>query len=853
MARAFDQLLEKFTRPIVKAINTVFGDNFWPNYEREVLPSWLQASSYDVDTGLYQLDAGGLGFGFIGPPLSGVTQAMQDKIAGLMQQQVPVDTVMQFILWTSPDMEAQLTKYAGARMQADNVFLRELRDEMVGFYRNGAYQSIVAGNDIRLRDVKLLITVKIPASLEPSPQEISAARDLRDVMAAGLKACGFGMVPLVPEQYLRFMQTVFNWKPNASWRDGPTEWVKDVPLPNQILDPNNDVVVDERGLWFGAECDKEGQVKRADQRVRILFPKHYAGYANFGQAYTYIGEAMTGARGLRDPVLFTAMVWFKDREKEAGKVARETTWLTHQAGQKLTKFRPEILQQKRDFDLAMKQINEGDRIVRFALGMAVFAPDEKSSLAATANARAYMREFQLQMQEYSYITAPLFGNMLPFGTDVTAQPALKVLRRTTSRGVAPLLPVMAEWRGTGTPTLLMASRNGQLMTLSNWDSESAFNVCICAETGAGKSFLMQTMIIAARQMGERFWIIDKGKSYRNIVEMLDGVRLEFGKDSTICLNPFTVVEDYDDDADLLYGLISAMAAMAEPLTDLQGATVRKIMRSTFTAVGRENMTIDHLADALTQHSDVRVRDVGEQLFPFTKNGDYGRLFYGRNNYEAANEVVLLELDELEGRQHLQRVVLLQLMFQIRREMSRGDRAKRKHLIIDEAWELLASGSVTTKEGEADPIANFISAAFRQFRKLNGAAWTITQSVNDFFTNNVTRAIFDSSAHKWLLGQRGEAVEAAKRTGKLDLGDHGFRLLRSVHTVRGEYSEVFCHTPYGYGVGRLIVPPLSRKLFSTTAQDVARITRYRKQGMSLMEAVTQVAIDDGVLEPRRKVA
>lgn len=840
MSTILDKALERLTRGVLWAIHAIFGDTFWPNFEKEILPEWLQVSSYSDDEGLFALDAGGLGFGFIGPPLSGVGAAMQDKLAALMQHQMPTDTVMQFILWTSPDMEMPLTRYAADRIRAESDFLRSTCKEMVEFYRDGAYKSVVKGNDIRLRDVRLVITCKIPAPVEPTREDIVKAIELKDVVAAGLRACGFQMKPLNASDYLRFMQTIFNWGPNAAWRDTPeTEWAQDVPLPMQILDPDTDVRVDERGLWLGG------------QRVRVLFPKRYPQVATFGQAYAYIGETMSGARGLRDPVLFSTTVWFGDREKDIQKIAKERAWVTHQAGQSITKFRPEIIDQKKSFDLASQQINDGDRIVRIAFGMALFTPDEKSSLAAVANARAYMREFGFQMLEHSFIVAPLFGNMMPFGTDVTAHAALRTFRRTTSRGAVPLLPIMSEWRGTGTPTLMLASRNGQLMTLSNWDSESSFNVCIAAESGSGKSFLTQAMIVGARQMGERFWIIDKGKSYRNIVEMVGGERLEFGRDSNICLNPFSMVSDYDDDADLLYGLISAMAALQEPLTDLQGSQLRKIMRLVFDRLGPAEMKIDHLAEALLQSEDQRIRDVGSQLYPFTREGEYGRLFYGTNNYQANSPVVLLELDELEGRAHLQRVVLLQLMFQIRREMQRGNRAQRKHLIIDEAWELLASGAVN---GGNDPIAAFIAAAYRQFRKLNGAAWTITQSVNDFFLNEVTRAIYENSPHKWLLGQRGEAIEAARSEGRLDLGDHGFKLLRSVHTVRGEYSEVFAHTPYGYGVARLIVPPLSRKLFSTTATDVARITEYRKRGMSLMDAVRKVAEEDGAtLTPSKRRA
>jgi len=62
-----------------------------------------------------------------------------------------------------------------------------------------------------------------------------------------------------------------------------------------------------------------------------------------------------------------------------------------------------------------------------------------------------------------------------------------------------------------------------------------------------------------------------------------------------------------------------------------------------------------------------------------------------------------------------------------------------------------------------------------------------------------------------------------------------------------------HTPYGYGVGRLIVPPITRKLFSTTATDVGRVTEMRAKGMTLTEAIEKLAIEDGSILPPKKAA
>jgi conjugal transfer ATP-binding protein TraC len=104
--------------------------------------------------------------------------------------------------------------------------------------------------------------------------------------------------------------------------------------------------------------------------------------------------------------------------------------------------------------------------------------------------------------------------------------------------------------------------------------------------------------------------------------------------------------------------------------------------------------------------------------------------------------VVLELEELKGRKHLQQVILLQLIFQIQQAMYLGERGRQKLVLIDEAWDLLTQGDVAT----------FIEHGYRRFRKYNGAAITVTQSLADLYANPTGRAIADNSAHTLLLAQ-----------------------------------------------------------------------------------------------------
>ena len=313
---------------------------------------------------------------------------------------------------------------------------------------------------------------------------------------------------------------------------------------------------------------------------------------------------------------------------------------------------------------------------------------------------------------------------------------------------------------------------------------------------------------------------------------MDGDFVEFGEKSQICLNPFQIIKNYNEEADMLVGIIVSMAAMEDKLTDLQLARLRSIMKDLWDE-HEGGMTVDRVAEQLLEDDDRRVMDMGHQLFAFTSVGEYGRFFNGQNNVSFNNPLTCLELEELSGRSHLQQVVLLILIYQIQQAMYLGNRDQRKILIIDEAWDLLSKGN----------IAKFIETGYRRFRKYNGAAITITQSLNDLYNSPSGVAIAENSANLYLLYQKPETIESIRRQNRLMIGDGGFTFLKSVHTVVGQYSEIFFVTSYGVGIGRLMVDKYTKLLYSTHPDDIKKISERTSRGMTTAEAIEDILLSD----------
>jgi conjugal transfer ATP-binding protein TraC len=779
--------------------------------------SLFSALAYDPDHQLFLLADASIGFGFICRPLTGADPSVSARVNVLLNQDWPTETLLQVTLWTSPDIEESLAIMQTRRLKQQKTIYKAMTQASIDFLRQGTGKAPETVSGARLRRSQVIVTVKLPiVNPRPSENELVRAAELQRATQQSLTTIGLTPDVLDADHYVRVLNTVLNWSPEAGWKDrvvpecDPTQLIRD-----QLLDYDNALETDEKGVWLGTK------------RVKTLSAKRTPDHFYFGSAKSYLGDILSGTRGIRQNTLISLTLHYPDAESTRARQEGVRQFITNQVNTPIARFLPALIQRKHNFDVLFDAYGDGDRPIRSYFGLVLFCDDGEES-AAISNARVYFRELGFQLLEDKYFCLPFFLNCLPFGAERAAIADLKRYRTLATRHAIPLLPLFGDWAGTGTPTLNFVSRNGEHMAVSLFDTTGNYNLCIAAESGKGKSFLTNEIIVSYLTEGAQIWTIDVGRSYENLCEVLEGDFVKFTHGSGICMNPFEIVQNFEEEADMLAGLVSQMAAPTEKLSDFQTAGLKRVLKNLWTEKAQA-MAVDDIAAILCREDDQRLRDVGEQLFPFTSRGEYGRYFNGRNNARFSNDFTVLELEELKGRKHLQQVVLLQLIYQIQQEMYLGERNRPKIVIIDEAWDLLTEGDV----------AKFMEHGYRRFRKYGGAAVTITQSVNDLYRNAAGRAIVENSANMYLLGQKAEVIEGMKQDRRLPLSDGGYELLKTVHTLPGAYSEIFFLTEMGSGIGRLIVDPFKRLLFSTKPEDVQALKQLRRQGLGLGDAIQQL--------------
>lgn len=806
---------------------SIFQDR---QFKGERASSLFAVLAGDDEKFLFMTDDNSLCFGFLCTPLEGSDRKASDRINVLLNGDWPEDTLMQFCLFGSQDIHKvmneamNLRKGKGTQLTAHNSKRRS------AFFLDGTKTPIEKNSGVKARNFSLVVSVKIPINDSfPTDKEMARVADLRTSFAQSLRTVGLRPMVIDRHRYVHLFNTILNWGDAASWRAGRQILADDdKPLREQILDFDHSVSVDRKGLWLG-EPNEEGSV-----RVSNLSIKRYPRVFEFGSAAAYLGDLLMGSRGIRDNCMISATIHYPAFHKTKSRLEQKRQWAVNQAYGPMLKFVPMLAAKKHGFDVLFQALDDGDRIVRLHFGMTLFTNSDEEATIAISNARSYWGELGMSIMEDKFFNLPLFLNRLPFGADREAMGDTFRYKTMATRHAIPLLPVFSDWRGSASPVMNFISRNGQVMSMDLFDSPTNYNCTIAAQSGSGKSFLANEMISSYLSIGGKVWVIDVGRSYKDLCEIYNGDFVEFDRQSKICLNPFPLVQEFSEEEDMLVGLICAMAAPTQKLSDFQTAELKKCLGPLWAEKGKAT-TIDDLAERLSRSSDQRVLDIAAQLYPFTSKGEYGRFFAGENNVTFQADFSVLELEELKGRKHLQQVVLLQLIYQIQQDMYLGDRNRPKIVIIDEAWSLLTEGDV----------ASFIEHGFRRFRKYNGAAIVITQSVTDLYGTPTGRAIAENSAHMFLLGQKDDAISTLQKEDRLPLSQGGYTLLKSVHTEPGVYSEIFFLTEYGAGIGRLIVDRYHQILYSTHPNDVQAIADYRKQGLSANKAIEQIMRDRGL--------
>jgi conjugal transfer ATP-binding protein TraC len=841
---------------------------------------WLPYRAWLDDRQVF-VNRDGLGFCMELRPQSGADEEMARVLTSLYASS-PAGTGIQFQLLASPGIRPLLARYASLRNPDGPIpeweergragrhgnIHRLMARKRVAHYLAGRHRSLLPTQSLLLRQFRLIVSVTVPGSADDMSR-LDELLLLRDSFRATLHAAGFPARNWTADDLINTVSALLDPHRFAG-EAAPLAYDDGRELRDQVIDRATRLRVLADGIelshpvpstGFGPFTDAHGPEASAFAsssasftpsltRTRLMSVRSYPARFALWNAGSLIGDLYQATLQIPCPFLITLGVHVLDAEATRNwaflKAARATTNATSY----MARFLPDMQERKADWDIVLKALDDGQQLVDLNLQLALFSalPDPSAITRAEQAARAVFRSRGFELSTDALMMSQALLASLPMTLSAPFHADLKRVKRVstkTSANAVHLSPLVAEWAGTGTPVLMLIGRRGQLMPLDVYDNPAGnYNVAIAGTSGSGKSLLLNEIAASYLGCGARVWIIDVGRSYEKACRNFGGTFIEFTEEAGLSLNPFALVEDIDEEMELLQPLLAQMVSPREPLDGFRFSTLGTAIKKVWAAKGRA-MTVTDVQQLLAtgqlddevpagSEGDRRLKDLAAMLLPFTRDGAYGRWFDAGKPIDFNSDLIVLELEELKAKKDLQTVVLLIVMYRITREMY-FSRERKKVVIIDEAWDLLSGGAT----------AEFIEAGYRRARKYKGAFMSATQGVDDYYRNPAAKAALDNSDWMFLLRQKPESIEMMDKLGQVAMDDGMKRLMQSLRTEHGAYSEVFIHSPAGQGVGRLIVDPSTLLLFSSRAEDFSAIQAKRDAGMTVGEAIEAVLRDRGL--------
>ncbi len=801
----------------------------------------------------------GIGFCIEVGPQTGASQEMAEILSALFTN-CPTYSGVQIILHGSNNLLPKFIAHANRRpldedaieraveqgrpVRNDNIY-RTLIRKRIDYYLKGARSPLFEGQNYVLRDIRVMISVLIPGRLDDTAK-VESLVTLRDGIFSTLNAAMFGGINWTADHLINWLSEVTNIHKMFYGRqsDEPLLYDDGRLIKAQVVDHDTVCRVAPKGLRFGMPQDGN------EVECRLYSVKSYPREHRLWQMGSLIGDMYHAALQYPCPFIITLGVHILDFDTTKNVMEMKAARATTNAFSAMAKFLPEYADKKRDYDVVMKNLGEGHGMVKLYHQLALFAPKERMA-RAEQTATAIWRARGFTLTNDTYMQTQAFLASLPMTLSRELFNDMKVARRVstkTTKNAIHMAPLLGEWRGTGTPVLQFFGRRGQVIWLDLYDTPTNMNWAMAASSGAGKSVAANYIVESYRAIGAKVWVIDVGRSYEKVCERLGGEFIEFKKGKPICINPFSSIEEEElaDDMEMLVPVIGQMFAPNRPITEFEAGQLERTIFHLWKKNRHETTVTDiydlwQMGHALKddgtpdERFDQRLQDMATALFPFTRNGQYGKYFDGPATIDFSNDLVVLELEELKGKKSLQAVVMQIVTYHITHEMYLS-RNRKKVMIMDEAWDLMEGGQ----------SAAFIEAGYRRARKYKGSFGTVTQDVDDYYKNAASKAALNNAGWLFLLAQKKESIELLEQSKKLSMDAGMKRMLNTVRTEEGLFSEIFISSPSGaYGIGRLVLDPYSLLLYSSKGEDYQAIEEKRAMGMSVSEAIEAVLHERGI--------
>jgi type IV secretory pathway VirB4 component len=249
--------------------------------------------------------------------------------------------------------------------------------------------------------------------------------------------------------------------------------------------------------------------------------------------------------------------------------------------------------------------------------------------------------------------------------------------------------------------------------------------------------MAQLLLLMLARIDAQISILERGDSYRPLVDLMGGRVIDVNLDGQETLNPWDLPEGdkmpSKEKVAFLKNLTRHMIGEA-PGSDstLVDNVITEAIARTYKRVGLRFTnpvpTFSDLRDELAQWQDEEKmqRAIDEaklaavKLRTWTDKGIYSRLFDRHTNIRTDNNWLFFNVEKLSSDAHLETAMSM-LIANAMAERASGRTGQPSVTVLDECWSLL----------DSPVLAPEVVQLFRTARKRNSSVWGISQTLEDF--------------------------------------------------------------------------------------------------------------------------
>jgi type IV secretory pathway VirB4 component len=369
-------------------------------------------------------------------------------------------------------------------------------------------------------------------------------------------------------------------------------------------------------------------------------------------------------------------------------------------------------------------------------------------------------------------------------------------------------------------------QTGLPLIFDNFDNSlTNYNMIIFGKTGSGKSVTIKTIMArSALLMGIENLVLDAEGEYVVVAEALRGINVNISPTSDTIINIFDVepelvkdeitgreryslnIENKVEDATQSLLTMARGSTKSDEVNELTKQIISEIVAEEYAAFGINNNpdsiyetdriglskkkkdmpTISTWYDRLDKktrentnttyeyHYNYLVKVMKQYCRKFDGQMAY---FDGQSTFELQEGALFIninisQLEEKFARPLAQQILLSWIWEKyVKKNSEDKTKARRKRVLVDEAWMLLAYPEAV----------DFLNTMARRARKRNVSLTVVSQKFQDFYENRAVQAVLTSAETKLFLAQDKSEIEYLKEVFKLSEGESNFLLTCS----RGE--------------------------------------------------------------------